>query len=247
MVLLLLLLSLTFAQIKVISTEENEGSFAVGSFKKGLCLVGRRDGEISRYDALVGVCSDKCEVYSIGSKKDDYSYTVVSLGDKCLAGLVTLGRGNMDIALVEFGSDGVKVGKTFGRDADEMLWYMTRVRDGYILVGGVFDRNWDTLVIKLNEDLEIQWSRRIGTVRDEYAYGVVQKGDKYYIVGRSDFRGNWDGFLLTLDEEGNLLSSALYGSSKKDYLRYVGLYRGYILAVGRTEARGDSDVLLILL
>lgn len=246
MVLLLLLLSLSFAQVKVLSTERNEGSFAIGSLEDGVCFVGREDRGENNYDALVGVCSDKCKVYSVGSRKDDYSYTVVSFGRACLAGLVTFGRGNMDIALVEFGPNGVRVRSTLGRKADEMLWYMTEVKNGFALVGGVFERNWDILIIRLSRDLKVLWSKRIGTEKDEYAYGVVQKGDKYYVAGRSNFRGNWDGFLLVLSEQGDLLSSSLYGSPKKDYFRYVGLYKGHILAVGRTEERDDSDVLLIL-
>ncbi|WP_457601055.1 hypothetical protein [Hydrogenivirga sp.] len=243
--LLLIVVSISLSQIRVLSTDSNEGAFSVKRLERGFCFVGRRSSDRFGYDALLGVCDGGCKTYTLGSPLDDYSYTVERYGGICLGGITTLARGNMDIALVIFGGSGVESVRYMGGRGEDMLWYMRRVSDGYVLVGGVRESDWDILVVRLSEDLKPLWVRRFGTGAHEYAYGVVEYKDSYYIVGRSKFRGNWDAFILVVSAEGKLLSSELFGSERKDYLRYVGLFRGEPLAVGRSEALGTSDVLLL--
>ncbi|MDQ7082085.1 MAG: hypothetical protein Q9N34_03190 [Aquificota bacterium] len=47
----------------------------------------------------------------------------------------------------------------------------------------------------LDRELNPVASFRIGTPAEEYAYSVVLKGERIYVVGRTNFRGNWDGFV----------------------------------------------------
>ncbi len=244
--LLLLFLSLSYGRLYVLSTEENDASFSVRKLEKGFCFSGRHFYEDRGYDVLLGYCNSKCTTYTLGSDRDDYSYTVERYGNFCFAGITTFQRGDMDIALALFDEGGIKEISAFGGEGDDMLWYMRKVEEGYLLVGGVKEKDWDILVIKLGEGLKPEWWRRFGTDAQEYAYGVVKKGGRYYVVGRSNYRGNWDAFVLVLSRDGSLLHSELFGSNRKDYLRYVGIYREEILAVGRSEARGDSDVILYL-
>ncbi len=244
--LLLAVLSLSFAQVRILSTETNEGAFAVRDLGDHLCFVGRRDSGGDGYDALLGVCGSGCRTYLLSSPSDDYSYTVEEHGRLCVAGITSLARGNMDFVLALFGEGGVEEVLSFGGRGNDMLWFMRKVKGGYVLVGGVQNSDWDILVVKLSEELRPLWVKRFGTRSEEYAYGMVEAGGKYYVVGRSRYRGNWDAFILELSPEGRLLSARLFGSDRKDYLRYVGLFRGEPLAVGRSEALGDSDVLLLI-
>ncbi|HID05297.1 MAG TPA: hypothetical protein EYP20_05780 [Aigarchaeota archaeon] len=236
------MLGVLLASVFVLSTEWNEGTFAVVERGEKVCLAGRIDSEGRGYDAMVGVLVES--FYRVSSRREDYSYTLESYGEKCIAGITTTGRGNMDIALVTFGDGNPEVVLSLGGTGEDMLWYMRKVENGYVLVGGVRFVNWDILVIKLNDDLEPEWHLRIGTERNEYAYGVAEREGFYYVVGRSDYRLGWDGFILTLSQEGLLKSAKLLGTEGKDYLRYVEVLDGFLLSVGRTEVDGDSDVLL---
>ncbi len=244
LILLFLLLVVARAEVLVLSSERNEGSFGVARLKEGFCFVGREDTPEEGYDLLLGVCDRKCRVFRVGTGGEDYSYSVVGLGDRCLAGIVTTAFGGMDMGLVEFGQKGVKGVRLLGGEGGDMLWYLRKVKDGFLAVGGVREKEWDILVIKLDESLSPVWVRRLGTEGDEYAYGVVEWRGEYYVVGRSNFRGNWDAFVIVLSREGKLKRANLFGSERKDYLRYVGIFGGEPLAVGRSEAKGDSDVLI---
>ena len=236
---LLFLTGLVFYNPAILFTENNEGAFSVRKIGDRVCLVGRMDNG-KDYDALVGVLGG--DFFRISSERDDYSYTVESFGDRCIAGITTLAKEGMDMVLVEFGRGRPKVLKAIGGPGDNMLWFMKRVSGGYLLVGGVKEGDWDILIVRLNGNFSVEWSLRIGTGKHEYAYGAVEHRGTFYVVGRSNFRGNWDGFVLELTNGGRLKRSYLVGSEAKDYLRFVGLFKGKVLAVGRSEARGDSDV-----
>ena len=235
----LLLVSSALSNPVILSTERNEGAFSIKEVKGKVCVVGRMDNGRD-YDALIGVVGGK--FFRISSKGDDYSYTAESYGGSCLGGITTLGRGKMDMALVAFGKGRPEVLKIFSGEGNDMLWFIRKVSEGFLLVGGVKKEDWDILVVKLGKDLKVEWSLRIGTRGHEYAYGAVEHGGVYYVVGRSNFRGSWDGFIIELLPNGRLRRSLLVGSDRKDYFRFVGVFRDKILAVGRSEARNDSDI-----
>ncbi len=239
---LLLLGGLAFCSPLILSTERNEGAFSIGVVEGKVCVVGRMESEDS-YDALVGTLEGE-SFFRISSEADDYSYTVESYKGRCIAGITTLARGRMDMALVEFGEGKPKVLKVFGDKGDDMLWFLKKISGGYLLVGGVRKEDWDVLVVRLDEDLEVLWSLRIGTEGEEYAYGAVEKDGRYYVVGRSNYRGNWDGFLLELTPGARLERSILVGSEAKDYFRFVGIFGDKVVALGRSEMRGGSDAWL---
>ncbi len=229
----------------VLGTEANEGAFSVREMSGGLCFVGRKDNGEKGYDALLGFCRGKdCRVFAFGGKGDDYSYSVESYGDSCLALVTTFMGGDMDITLVAYNGDGIKRSVSFGGEGRDMGWFVRKVEDGYLVVGGVLRDNWDILVIKFDHSLRILWHVLLGTIADEYAYSAVDQDGVYYIVGRTDFRGNWDGFVLSVSEGGRPGGGWIVGSEKKDYLRYIGLAGRRLMAVGRTETAGESDILI---
>ena len=243
------LLLVCFAQsgIEVLSTELNEGAFSIRRIgRDGFCFVGRKDTLVNGYDAVLGVCGQICKVFSVSSQGEDYSYTVELFEERCVAGITTTFMGNMDIALTVFGMQGVERVSCLGGAGEDMLWYVRKVEDGYLAVGGVQEGNWDILILKLDTELRPLWVKRLGTRKEEYAYGVTGWKKGYLIVGRSNYQGNWDAFVMELDKNGKLLRSYLMGSKRKDYLRFISLWRGEPLAVGRTEGGKDSDVFILL-
>ncbi len=240
-------LSIASAQVSffLLSSDYNEGAFAVKERDTNLCFAGRKDSKHRDYDALLGICSGKCESFILSSPQEDYSYTVETFKNFCVAGVVTLCDGDMDMLVVVYSKEGIRGKVYLGGKLQDMLWYLKRVDGGYLAVGGVQDGDWDILVLKLDEELKLLWTKRFGTSAQEYAYGAVEWRGRYIVVGRSNYRGNWDGFFLELSSTGELVDSYLFGGNGKDYLRYIGLVEGEPLAVGRTESTGDSDVLLI--
>ncbi len=246
--LLILWIGLSFSQLLIFQTPYNDAFFAVAKTQNGFCIAGRtyREGV---YHALLGV-EDNFFIL----KTESYSYTVEAFKDTCLFGAVVVNGNRLDILLLW--NTGKWRGMRISTGSRSMLWYMKRVRGGYVLVGGVRDKDWDILVIKLSEELNLVWSLRLDSGAEEYAYGVTELGDKLYVVGRSDKRGNWDAFLLVVDSSiGKLVSASLIGTPKKDYLRFVESVRGEVIAVGRTEFKAgeggfpterDSDVMLLI-
>ena len=226
-------------------TEGNEGAFSVKELGEGYCFVGRKDNGKKGYDALLGFCrGEDCRVFTFGGKGDDYSYSVESYGDSCLALVTTFAGGDMNISLVVYNDRGIKRFVSYGGSGRDMGWFVRKVEDGYLVVGGVLRDNWDILVIKFDHSLRILWHVLLGTGADEYAYSAVDQDGVYYIVGRTDFRGTWDGFVLSVSAEGRPGGGWIVGSEKKDYLRYIGLAGSRLMAVGRTETAGESDILI---
>ncbi len=233
------------AGIGVLGTESNEGAFSVKGLGEGFCFVGRKENGARGYDALLGFCGSRgCRVFGAGTVGDDYSYSVETYGDMCLALITSFTGSDSDISLVLYDSEGVKRILSAGGRGDDMGWFLRKVKDGYLVVGGVNLRGWDILVVKYDQHLNLLWSLVLGTERNEYAYSAVESKGVYYIVGRTDFRGNWDGFILTVSRDGLPGGSWLIGSRAKDYLRFIGRVGERLMAVGRTEARGESDILI---
>jgi hypothetical protein len=244
---LLILVSLVFPQVWLLSSPDNEGGFAVKDLGGRVCIAGRRLTEDRLYDALLGYVRDEEAVLFLwGTRGDDMLYSVESYGEGCIFPVVVTERGNLDVAFVSL-EESPKVIGILGSPLDDMVWHLRRTPGGYVAVGGVRGKDWDVWVLFLDENLRVVRSLRIGTPADEYAYSSVLFGDALYVVGRTNFRGNWDSFYLVLDAEGSLRRARVLGGEGKDYLRYVGDAGGRLLAVGRSEVSGDSDLLLVLL
>ncbi|GEM_PF-5675246 len=244
--LIVLILATAKGGVLILSTESNEGAFAVKDLEGGFCFVGRRSTGRHGYDALLGVCQGGgCKAFEVGTRQDDFSYSLETAGKHCLALLTLSYENSAHLALLSFNNRGVEKVISFGGAERDMGWYIKRVRDGYLVIGGVEGRDWDILAVKFDDNLLPLWARRFGTAHDEYGYSVAELKGLYYIVGRTSFRGNWDGFILVVDGNGNVVSSWVVGSDAKDYLRYVGLYEGRIIAVGRSEVGGTSDLLIV--
>ncbi len=232
--LLTLLIGTCFSQIILFQGPQNEAFFSVEHTGKKLCISGRiyRDGY---YHALLGIGDS---FYYLG--EESYSYTVETFKGECLFGTVIIDQKGFDIQLL-WKEKNWKAVRLRG-DSRDMLWFIKRVKDGYILTGGVRKEDWDILVIKLSKELKPLWSFKLGNRSEEYAYGVASLKGRLYLVGRTNYRDNWDAFLIILNAEtGEVIVSKLIGTDKKDYLRFIDIIDGGIAAVGRTEFKNRED------
>ena len=215
----------------------DSGVHEVGFFTKyenyTLCTVGRRENE--KEEALLGY-----NLRFFPFKIPSYSYTVEVVNKNCLAGVVSEGK----IALVLYGKDGVKKVYEFSSKGYLMLWQTIKTKEGYFLVGGIKQKDWDAFIAFLDKSFNVVWKKRLN-FSEEYFYSVAQRQGKVYAVGRVKRKGNWDALVCVFSEEGKLLESFSLGSKGKDYFRFVKNLGGKVIAVGRSENEfGDSDFLI---
>ncbi|WP_461831782.1 hypothetical protein [Aquifex sp.] len=206
------------------------------SYEKGiLCTVGRHIGKKER--ALLGY---NLSFFTLRLGKS-YSYTVERLKDGCLAGVVYTEGGKQKIALVFYKKSKLKVFKLPFENA--MLWQVLKTEDGFILVGGIKEKNWDAFIAKLSKNFKVIWSKRLD-FSEEYFYSVEKVGKVIYAVGRIKNK-NWDALIVKFSEKGKVLESYTLGGPFKDYLRFINKFDKKVIAVGRSEDRyGNSDLLV---
>ncbi|GAB6066391.1 hypothetical protein JCM9492_14840 [Aquifex pyrophilus] len=208
------------------------------SYEKGvLCITGRHTEE--KESALLGY---NLRFFTLDLGEGSYSYTVQVVHDKCLAGVVYIKKERENVALVLYKRDLLRVIKLPFKGG-LMLWQVLRTDEGFILVGGIRERDWDAFIAKLSRDFKVIWSRRLD-FSEEYFYSVEKAGGVIYAVGRIK-RKDWDGLIVEFTEEGKILESYTLGGAYKDYLRFVNEVNGKVIAVGRSEdEEGDSDLLV---
>ncbi len=151
--------------------------------------------------------------------------------------------------------------RILGGNKDDHLVSMHRTSDGgYIMVGysdsttGDFLGNkggYDLWVVKLDRDLNVEWSETYGGSADDKGYDVVEAPDGgFLVVGCTlssdgdveENKGGSDLWVLKLDSEGNLRWEKTFGGSSSDCGRIVkNLSNGRFLILGSTSS-SDGDV-----
>lgn len=129
---------------------------------------------------------------------------------------------------------------------------------GYIIAGNTSSfgaGGSDMYAIKLDSNAQIQWTKTIGGIRDEYAYSVIQTNDMGYLLAGStrtygDTTSDASVYLVKLDINGNLVWTKTYGNGAAFNVlqtldgRYIitgtnrigGVYNMYII---RTDQLGN--------
>ncbi len=61
------------------------------------------------------------------------------------------------------------------------------IKDGFLLAGGIttLRGDWDILLIKLNDELKIDWAVQIGDRSDNMVYDIATNGSDIYLLGPS--------------------------------------------------------------
>jgi len=111
--------------------------------------------------------------------------------------------------------------------------------DNYIVVGTTSDItniNKDILIMKLNQNGKILWSKTYGGSGKEEGHDIANTIDGYIVVGSTSSygEGRYDVYVLKINENGDLIWNESYGTSKDDHGHYVLVNNNKISIVGTT-------------
>ncbi len=151
-------------------------------------------------------------------------------------------------------------GRIYGGDHKDIARDIFPTRDGgYVITGntrsfqeGVTEKNKkkNALVIKIDEQGNIQWSKTYGGKNNDYGFCIRQTLDGgYIVVGETTSFGASSGdiYMFKIDFEGKLQWSRRMGGKNLEYaFEVVETYDGYVLA-GETNTFGvgENDIFLM--
>jgi hypothetical protein len=146
--------------------------------------------------------------------------------------------------------------RIFGGYDDDVINSIQQTADsGYILAGysgeGMYNHDYDFLLIKTDSGGDTVWTRYYGGVLDEIGNAVLQTSDgKYAIAGFTNSYGSGgrDVFVVKSDENGDTLWTATCGGTDDDEgWSIVETIDGGYLVAGTTDSygAGESDVYLV--
>ena len=180
-------------------------------------------------------------------------------GNFVLAGYTrSFGQGGADVYVIKLDSAGNMLwSRVIGGNADEMAADIIQTTDGgFLLTGGTYSfgqGNADILVIKLDSNGNLQWTRTIGGNNTDWGNSAVQTDDGGYIITgiTSSFgQGTYDVYILKLDSSGNLLWTRTIGGTNDDRSYAITkTSEGKYVITGYTKSfgQGNEDIYLIKL
>ena len=190
--------------------------------------------------------------YKYGTTDGDYARSIAATADGgCIVTGLSygLGLGYSDIVILKFDNRGRKIwDKGYGGSSRDIGNSIIQTNDGGYIIAGITDSygagGMDYLVLKINVNGLLVWSKTFGGPQDDIAASIVQTTDGgYAVVGytKSKGRGKEDVWLVKIDASGNKVWDKAFGSSGVD--RGLSLIqtkdKGYAI-VGQRDVRSDS-------
>ena len=123
---------------------------------------------------------------------------------------------------------------------------------GFLIVGytsGPTTIGDDGLVIKLDKNGKVQWSKTISNTGTDRLYGCIEMNGYYYVVGNTNSlsNGGLDGWCVKLDANGNIHWSKKFGGAKDDGFYKLSRLAGNRLAIcGFSGGNGEQYAYLYL-
>jgi hypothetical protein len=239
---------------QVLQTSD-KGYFSLGSTESfGL---GKSDIYLIKMDSMGNLKWSK----TYGGAGNDYGHSMVKAKDGSYA---ILGHGSSfskdynDLCLIKINEEGTVLwSKAYGLDASDYSNSIEVTSDGgFIILAETInfignDKNSDILVIKVNSEGIIQWSKVFGGNGTDYAYSIQQTKEGGFVIGgetNSYGVGEWDYYMLKLKADGAVEWSKTYGESGIDFGRYAQQTPdgGYIIGGNTVNYKADGfDVCLI--
>jgi len=189
------------------------------------CPSGDRDFYYAKVDNTVdSVLWDRM----IGGSSTELLYNVVYTTDNnfVLAGVTdSYGQGGDDGYITKVNENGTVIwSNTYGGANDDQIYGIIETSDGGFLITGWTESygagNADVLLIKLDINGDISWSKTYGGTGNDLGSEAVQTADGGYIVAAassSDGAGGYDIMLIKITSTGNIEWSKVYGANGDEY------------------------------
>ncbi len=261
-------------------TAQNCNTFcsAIGgaSYEEGYAIVQTTDGGYAIAGRTTSFGQGNSDVYvvkidaqgnlqwtrTIGGSNDEYarSITQTTDGGYIVAGYtMSFGAGLADAYVVKLDAQGtVQWTRTIGgNNWDEAFDIIQTTDGGYALVGFTntfgLNNSRDVYVVKLDANGNIQWTRTVGGVNNEYGYSIIQTTDGGYAIAgwtHSFGVGLYDVYVVKLDASGNIQwTRTVGGSNTEEGLAIIQTTDGGYAIAGFTWSfgQGADDIYVIKL
>jgi len=155
---------------------------------------------------------------TFGGSSEDAAYSIQQTSDDgyIVAGWTkSSGAGRSDAYVIKLNSDGIfQWQKTFGGSSEDAAYSIQQTSDdGYIVAGETNSfgtGGYDTYVLKLRPNGDLEWERTFGGYNNDYAYSIQQTTDGGYVVAGWTYSfassNDHDVYILKLDSNGDLHS-----------------------------------------
>lgn len=182
----------------------------------------------------------------------EFGYSTVESADK---GFLVTGQAQLtpfsdfDVYLLKVGEKGDSLwSKSYGSTGYDAGYRIIKTVNsaGYLITGETENNGQeDVLLIKIDNDGNVIWTKTYGTAGDDEGRGMLEVNDGYLILGSAinPANGTSDLYLLKVDFDGNEAWSRFYGSNGFDEgYDLTATADGNVALVGHSEL---SDVYLI--
>ncbi len=183
----------------------------------------------------------------------DCAYSIIQTKDKgyAISGYTwSKGAGKADAWVIKLDNKGNMVwNKTFGGSENDEAHSIIQTKDGdYVIVGATQSKGageWDTWVIKLDEQGNMEWDKTFGGSDDDCAYSIIQTEDESYVISGYTWSkgvGKADAWVIKLNNKGNMVWNKTFGGYDDDIARsIIQTEDGDYVIVGETQSKGAGE------
>lgn len=207
--------------------QTDDGGYAIGGFTESFGT-GNRNFYLLRTNSFGDILWTK--TYGGTSIEAANQMQPTSDGGFIMVGYsFTFGAGNSDVFVIKTDQDGEIIWeKTYGGELNDLGLSITLTDDGgYIICGATesFDvENSDVLVLKINADGEVQWSKTYGGSEYELGASIAKTANNEFIIAgytRSFGAGGEDFYVIKIDSQGDTIWTKTFGGTGDDSAKSV--------------------------
>lgn len=207
--------------------QTDDGGYAIGGFTESFGT-GTRNFYLLRTNSFGDILWTK--TYGGTSIEAANQIQPTSDGGYIMVGYsFSFGAGNSDIFVIKTDEDGEIIWeKTYGGDLNDLGLSITLTEEGgYIICGGTESfgaGNSDVLIVKINADGEVQWSKTYGGSGYELGASITKTANNDFIIAgytRSFGAGGEDFYVLKIDTQGDTIWTKTFGGESDDSAKSV--------------------------
>jgi predicted secreted protein len=182
----------------------------------------------------------------IGGFKEDYGFSVKSLGDGFIIAGTTgsFNVGGQKVWVIKLDMDGKMVWeKKYGRGRISYCYDIDVTEEGFVLTGSrLKSGSHDLLVILIDKFGQMIWERSYGSSGDEYGKSVKRVEDGFIIAGSTNSKGSGksDAWVLRLDEKGRVLWEGTFGRAGTDSAERIAMSGENFIVAGYSSERVNT-------